>query len=124
MSSWGLSDFKIKADPRGYWPLPTPDADGLNHYRATVRFDSEVEYKNLANNLFIGTFKRARSSRAFTAKLEAGTGAQVLTVPIMSGEPQSFSLAYLVSYTPITHGGISRFEAELDFVILDLNYTP
>lgn len=124
MSSWGNSDFKIKADPRGYWPLPTPDADGMNHYRATVRFDNETEYKNLANNLFIGTFKRARSARTFTAKVEAGTGAQVLTVPIKSGEPQAFSLAYLVSYTPITHGGIDRFEAEIDVVVLDEDWTP
>lgn len=108
------------------WPLPVRDpGDGIVHYRATVRPNSETEYKNLNNNVFIGTFKRARGALAFKAIIDAGTGAQTLTVPIKSGEAQGFSRAYLLSCECRHHGADGNvYECDIDVAILNEDITP
>ncbi len=128
MSTWGSADFKVYADGRGYYPLPERDADGIKHYRATVRPDSETDYTNLANNVSSGvTFKRARGTDAVMAIVDNGPAspAQALAVPVRSGGRATFSQAILMACTPMAHGSLAtRFECVCDWVILDLDITP
>lgn len=128
MSVWGSADFKVFADEKGYYPLPERDGDGIKHYRARVRPNSETEYKNLANNVSSDvTFKRARSSDAFMAMVDNGPAApaKVLVVPVRSGGYGAFLQAILVSCSALAHGAVATlFECTVDFAILDADITP
>jgi hypothetical protein len=129
MSTWGSADFRVFADEKGYYPLPERDGDGLKHYRARVRPNSETEYKNLANNVSSDvTFKRARSSDAFMAMVDDGPAApaKVLVVPVRGGGYGAFLQAILVSCSsPLAHGAdATLFECQVDFAILDADITP
>lgn len=123
-SSFGVADFNVMADQRGLWPLPERDADGVPHYRATVKTLSETEYKNLQNNVSLVTMKRGLGGFDFVASVEAGPSSATLQVPIMAGELQSFT-ALLVSVTPKMSGRkANHFECVCDWLILSSDITP
>lgn len=129
MSTWGVADFRVYADEKGYYPLAERDQDGVKHYRARVRPNSETEYKNLANNVSSQvTIKAARGSDAVMVMVGNGptVPAKQLTVPVRSGGLATFFEAVLVSCSgPLAHGAMdTRFECNVDFVILDADLTP
>lgn len=117
-SSFSGTNFRVIATSPGFYPLPERDADGLPHYRATVKLASATDYKALADLVSLVTLKRALGSYAFVAVVDAGPSSATLSVPVAAGTLGAFT-ALLVACKPISSGRqTTDFRADCDWAIL------
>lgn len=128
MSSFQAHEFRLLSF-RGQWPMISRDQDGVPRYRATIRIESETNYKLLADlavqaqpvmalGAFIGKVRVLRKKN--TSTVAEGD----LIVPIRKGELGTFT-AVLVSFVPKTFGNRNQtFDADAEWIITSADITP
>lgn len=117
-STFGDVEFAVIAE-NGFWPSPEPDSNGIDHYRASVLLTSADDLAALkAMYSLPARMERPLGSLAVVLDIEAGTGADALTVPSEVGGTSIYS-AVLVAIKPTFHGRTpGHFRADVDFVIV------
>lgn len=117
MSSFDTVDFKVIAQ-NGRWPLPEPDTDGLYHYKATVRLETEADYKALQGMHERITVKAASGMKGGTVVIETGGDSADLLVPVKKGSAGTFD-AILIGFNPQIRARTDEsFDADCDWIIL------
>lgn len=128
MSSFQGHEFRIISF-QGRWPMIERDSEGVPWYRATIRIESETDYKLLADLavqaqpiMALGGF--TGKVRVLRKKNTSTVAEGDLIVPIRKGEQGTFT-AVLASFRPETYGNRNQvFDADAEWVITSADITP
>lgn len=118
LSSFGDTSFAVIAQ-QGFWPGLEPDANGLDHYRASVLLTSKDDLQALKDMYTLPSrMERPLGSLGVVFNVEAGFGSETLTVPSEIGDVETYT-AVLIAIKPTFHGRTpGHFRADVDFVII------